>query len=71
MMRYREMGLRLIDTHQPTNFHFREWSPPPDLDPMDPIAWAYANPALGKTLEMSTIESESQLQTALASCAQA
>jgi len=61
MMRYREMGLRLIDTHQPTNFHFREWSPPPDLDPMDPIAWAYANPALGKTLEMSTIESEAQL----------
>lgn len=61
MMRYREMGLRLIDTHQPTNFHFREWSPPPDLDPMDPVAWAYANPALGKTLEMSTIESEAQL----------
>ena len=61
MMRYREMGLRLIDTHEPTNFHFREWSPPPDLDPMDPIAWAYANPALGKTLEMSTIESEAQL----------
>jgi hypothetical protein len=61
MQRYREMGLRLIDTHQPTNFHFREWSPPPDLDPMDPIAWAYANPALGKTLEMSTIESEAQL----------
>jgi hypothetical protein len=61
MQRYREMGLRLIDTHQPTNFHFREWSPPPDLDPMDPVAWAYANPALGKTLEMSTIESEAQL----------
>jgi hypothetical protein len=61
MMRYREMGLRLIDTHQPTNFHFREWSPPPDLDPMDPTAWAYANPALGKTLQMSTIESEAQL----------
>jgi phage terminase large subunit-like protein len=61
MMRYREMGLRLIDTHQPTNFHFREWSPPPDLDPMEPTAWAYANPALGKTLQMSTIESEAQL----------
>jgi hypothetical protein len=61
MQRYREMGLRLIDTHQPTNFHFREWSPPPDLDPMDPSAWAYANPALGKTLQMSTIESEAQL----------
>jgi hypothetical protein len=61
MQRFREMGLRLIDTHVPTNFHFREWSPPPDLDPMDPVAWAYANPALGKTLEMSTIESESQL----------
>jgi hypothetical protein len=61
MMRYREMGLRLIDTHEPTNFHFREWSPPPDLDPMDPTAWAYANPALGKTLQMSTIESEAQL----------
>jgi len=61
MMRYREMGLRLIDTHEPTNFHFREWSPPPDLDPMSPVAWCYSNPALGKTLEMSTIESESQL----------
>jgi phage terminase large subunit-like protein len=61
MLRYRELGLRLIDTGEATNFHYREWSPPPDLDPYSPEAWAYANPALGRTVTLDTIEAESKL----------
>jgi hypothetical protein len=61
MLRYRELGLRQIDTGQASNFHFREWSPPPDLDPYSPEAWAYANPAGGITVQLDTIEAESKL----------
>jgi phage terminase large subunit-like protein len=58
-LRWREQGLRAIDKGEQTSLYFAEWSPPPDIDPMTPAAWAYGNPALGHTLEMSTIESES------------
>ena len=61
MLRYRELGLRQIDTGQASNFHCREWSPPPDLDPYSPEAWAYANPAGGITVQLDTIEAESKL----------
>ncbi len=61
MLRYRELGLRLIDTGEATNFHYREWSPPPELDPYSPEAWAYANPALGHTVTLDTIEAEAKL----------
>jgi phage terminase large subunit-like protein len=59
-LRWREQGLRAIDKGEQTSLYFAEWSPPPDIDPMTPAAWAYGNPALGHTLEMSTIESESE-----------
>ena len=60
LQRWREQGLRSIDKHEPTSLYFAEWSPPPDLSPMQPEAWAYANPALGKTLQLKTIEAESE-----------
>jgi hypothetical protein len=59
-LRWREQGLRAIDRGERSSLYFAEWSPPPDLDPMNPAAWAYGNPALGHTLELSTIEAESQ-----------
>ena len=60
MQRWREQGLRSIDRGEPSSLYFAEWSPPPDLSPMTPQAWAYANPALGKTLTLKTIEAESE-----------
>lgn len=60
MLRWREQGLRQIDKNEPSTLYFAEWSPPPDLSPMNPEAWPYANPALGTTLDMKTIAAESE-----------
>jgi hypothetical protein len=58
--RYREQGIRAIDQGTEGRFYFAEWSPPPDLDPMTPEAWEYANPALGHTLELETLAAEAE-----------
>ena len=60
MQRWREQGLRSIDRGEPSSLYFAEWSPPPDVSPMDSQAWGWANPALGKTLTLKTIEAESE-----------
>ena len=60
MQRWREQGLRSIDRGEPSSLYFAEWSPPPDVSPMDSRAWGWANPALGKTLTLKTIEAESE-----------
>jgi hypothetical protein len=60
MLRWREQGLRQIDQRKQGNFFFAEWSPPPDLNPMTPEAWAYGNPALGHTLSIETLIAESE-----------
>lgn len=58
--RMRERGIAEIDTGRRTRLYYAEFSPPSDLDPMSPAAWAYANPGLGHTIEMETIEEESR-----------
>ncbi len=60
MQRWREQGLRAIDRNVPSSLYFAEWSPPPDISPMDTAAWGWANPALGKTLTLKTIEAEAE-----------
>ncbi len=60
MLRWREQGLRAIDSGEQSKLYFAEFSPPPSMDLMTPEAWAYANPALGHTLEMEVIEAESE-----------
>ena len=60
LLKWREQGMRAIDTNSPTPFYFAEWSPPPDLDPMTPAAWGWGNPALTHTLTPATIVAESQ-----------
>jgi len=60
MLRWREQGLRAIDTGKNAAFYFAEWSPPPDINPMTPEAWAYGNPALGITLTAATLQAESE-----------
>jgi len=58
MSRWQEQGLRAIDTGQNNGLYFASYSPPPELDPMTPQAWAYANPALGIRLALSTLQRE-------------
>jgi hypothetical protein len=60
MMRWREQGVRAIDEKTSSGIYLAEYSPPPDLDPMTPEAWAYANPALNHTLKMSTLHREAK-----------
>jgi hypothetical protein len=59
MLRWREAALRGIDTGEDTGIYLAEYSPPPELDPMMPEAWVYANPALGHTITMESLEAES------------
>jgi hypothetical protein len=59
-LRYREQGLRSIDRGEASSMYFAEWSPPPELDPMTPAAWEYANPALGHTLQPETLVAEAE-----------
>jgi hypothetical protein len=58
MLRWREQGLRAIDTGNDAGMYLAEYSPPPDLDPMTLEAWTYANPALGHTITEQTLHVE-------------
>jgi phage terminase large subunit-like protein len=60
LLRWREQGIRAIDSGQHGPLYFAEYSPPSNIDPMTPEAWVYANPALGYTLDMSVIEAEAK-----------
>jgi hypothetical protein len=59
MLRYREQAIRGIDAGKPGPLYWCEYSPPPDLDPMTVAAWEYANPSLGRTISLETLEAES------------
>jgi len=58
MLRWREQGLRAIDTGTDAGLYLAEYSPPPELDPMTLEAWRYANPALGYTITEQTLHVE-------------
>jgi phage terminase large subunit-like protein len=61
LLRWRDQGLKAIDTSHQTNLYFAEYSPPPSLDPMTVEAWEYANPALeGGLIELDVIQGEAQ-----------
>jgi hypothetical protein len=57
--RWREQALRAIDQNKTSSFYFAEWSPDPSLDINLESTWAWGNPALGYTLTMDTLRSES------------
>jgi len=60
MLRWREQGLRAIDSGKNTSLYFAEFSPP-IMDYMTREAWVYSNPALAEgLLDMSVIEAEAQ-----------
>jgi hypothetical protein len=56
--RWRERGLAIIDSGQPGSLYFAEWSPPPGVDLLQPRWWRYANPALGVTIDLPTLQAE-------------
>ena len=57
MIRWREHGMRLIDTGAKGTHYFAEYSPPSDVDVINrPDLWHMANPALGHTISMETLE---------------
>jgi hypothetical protein len=58
--RWREHGLRAIDSGKPTVNYMAEWSPPPHLDPLTEAAWYWGNPAIGHTLTVETLRQESE-----------
>ena len=60
MLRWREQGLRAIDSGKNTSLYFAEFSPP-IMDYMTQEAWRYSNPALAEgLLDMSVIEAEAK-----------
>ena len=60
MLRWREQGLRAIDSGKNTSLYFAEFSPP-IMDYMTREAWVFSNPALAEgLLDMSVIEAEAQ-----------
>ena len=59
MKRWREQGLRAIDTGKTSTFYLAEWSPDPSLDVNLESTWANGNPSLGYTISMDTLRSES------------
>jgi phage terminase large subunit-like protein len=59
LLRWRDQGLKAIDTGTKSNLYFAEFSPPSTLDPMTVEAWEYANPALaGGLIELEVIQGE-------------
>jgi hypothetical protein len=50
MIQYRENALAEIDRDERGYSYFAEWSMPPNCDPRDEASWAWANPALGRTV---------------------
>ena len=60
MLKWREQGLRAIDEKQSGSLYFAEFSPSSTTDPMTVDAWLLANPAIGHTLSVKVLESESE-----------
>ena len=60
LLRWRSQALQQIDAGESGPLGLCEYSPPNSLNPMTPEAWAYANPALGYTLDPAVIVAESK-----------
>jgi phage terminase large subunit-like protein len=55
LLQVRRMALEAIEKRKPTTSAYLEWSAPEDSNVDDPKAWAQANPALGKLIDLDTI----------------
>lgn len=60
-LKWREQGLRIIDSKKRGKLYFAEYSPKNTTDPMSPEAWHDANPAIaGGTISLDVLEAESE-----------
>jgi phage terminase large subunit-like protein len=53
--KWREKALREIEAGQPTRLYFAEWSPPANVDPTLEEWWPWANPGIGRTINMQEL----------------
>lgn len=61
MIQLREQALSIIDSGQPGEISWLEWSVPPDVaDPYDPAQWSWSNPALGTTITLKNLQAAAQ-----------
>jgi hypothetical protein len=58
LRQWRERGIAQVDTGTAGRLFMAEWSPPPGVDYADPAWWAYANPAMGTTIDLDTLRDE-------------
>jgi hypothetical protein len=58
--RYRTQGLKAIDKGVPGTLHMAEWSPSPDANPNLIETIKQANPALGHTITLETLQEEAR-----------
>ena len=60
-LKWREQGLRIIDSKQRGKLYFAEYSPKSTVDPMSVKAWHAANPAIcGGTIPLEVLEAEAE-----------
>lgn len=60
MRRLREQAIADIDAGRAGHLYFAEWSLPPGISPEDRRYWRYANPALGTTITLESLEAMAQ-----------
>ena len=60
MMQLREQAIQAIDNDRTSALYFAEWSPPPGSNLEDPNTWAWANPALGTTINADRLRRMSE-----------
>jgi len=60
MIGMREAGIADISMGRTGNLYFAEFSPPPELDPMNPDAWYWSNPRLGPTFTVEELMEEAR-----------
>ena len=63
MIQYREQCLAEIERGERSQSLFMEWSMPPGADPKDPANWAYANPAMGRTVTVAALQAASKKES--------
>ena len=60
-LKWREQGLRIIDSKKQGKLYFAEFSPKSTVNPMSVEAWYAANPAIaGGTISLDVLEAESE-----------
>jgi len=60
LLQLREQAINMIETGRAGKLYYAEWSPPPGIDWHDRRYWAWANPALGRTVTYDALEAAAE-----------